>query len=230
MNDRLVLTPPPLALDLTPRSQVKIAQSAAEMLAIEQLRYRIYIEEMHKPLPWADHASQRLPDAFDEGAAHFYTAHENEPTSSARVHVGNVPATVSHKLELEDWCAAYGAPWGYASMLMVSRDRRQGLLVIRLMHRIYTFARDRSCSVAFCHCNPGLVPLYEKIGFRCFGKPLHFEHVGAQIPMVLFLEDRAYFERIGSIFLPYVGLYENDPKNLAALREEFLVRRAFVPA
>jgi hypothetical protein len=47
-----------------------IVETEAQMEKMFALRYRIYIQELKKNLPSADHEGKRLPDPFDPGAAH----------------------------------------------------------------------------------------------------------------------------------------------------------------
>lgn len=48
-----------------------IVETEAQMEKMFTLRYKIYIQELKKNLPWADHHGKRLPDPLDPDAPHF---------------------------------------------------------------------------------------------------------------------------------------------------------------
>ena len=64
---------------------VQIATTDAELVEIERFRYSIYIDEMHKPLPWANHVERRLPDADDHDALHTYIREDADVVACARL-------------------------------------------------------------------------------------------------------------------------------------------------
>src|ERR1700678_184693 len=72
-----------------------IVESDSQMETILALRYRIYIQELKKNLPWADHENGRLPDPYDtEGATHFVVSRKGgQLVGCVRLHLGtSIPA------------------------------------------------------------------------------------------------------------------------------------------
>jgi putative hemolysin len=52
--------------------RVRIAQSEAERARIFRFRYAVYIQEMGKQFPFADHAQRLLSDPLDRNGVHLF--------------------------------------------------------------------------------------------------------------------------------------------------------------
>lgn len=94
----------------------------------------------------------------------------------------------------------------YLSKLMVSNSLRGMGASHHLLRYLYKWARDyKGVNYQISHCHPKLVPVYKKMGLRCFGSVFYDDFVGEQIPMVLLLSDREYLKKCKS-YLYYESL------------------------
>lgn len=174
-----------------------------EMLpSLERFRYEVYIAELKKSLPQADHLNCRLPDEDDLGAHHFIaTTKQFEVDGCIRLHVSPaVPDAVKQALRLDNLLAGYRSPYGYVSKLMVRRTLRGGFVVLKLLEAMEQFSHNHFADgeLGFFHCHPKLTRLYERYGFRKFGTMFNDPNVGQQVPMYFMIRDAEYFKEIGS--------------------------------
>jgi predicted GNAT family N-acyltransferase len=196
--------------------------------ALERFRYDVYIVELKKALPQADHLSCRLPDVDDDSAYHFVaTTKQDEVLGCVRLHISpEVPESARRNLRLDFFLAGYDEPYGYVSKLMVQRTLRGKSVALQMMEAMVEFSRTgfMNAEVCFFHCSPRLVGLYESYGFRRFGLPFADPHVGLQVAMYFIPGDVEYFERIGSPLLR-VARGRPIPKHCKEQLEAMLLAR-----
>lgn len=185
-----------------PRYSIAIEQGhSARMRAIEQLRYKVYIEEQSKALPYADHTSRALPCPDDDTALHVVaTGVTDDLLGCCRLHIcPPIPSSLRAVPGLARFVACYGKPFGYVSKLLVSRSLRGYGIAIKLMEAMVRYGQDTvKGEIAFFHCTPRLVPMYERLGLRRFAREYTDPHVGQQIPMYILPGDLRHFEAKGS--------------------------------
>jgi len=178
---------------------VRIARGDYEGLeAIEQFRYQIYVLEQGKILPGVDHSCRRVRDVHDRAAYHF-TAHDigGALIGYARLHLNDqLPPGTLERLGLTKFAWQYDRTFGYVSNLMVARTYRGAGIAVQLMRSIGDFGQSppQHGELAFCHCRPGLAPLYKHLGFRSFGDSYTDPNVGSQVPMYLIGGDLDHFK------------------------------------
>ncbi len=203
---------------------VQIATTDAELVEIERFRYSVYIDEMHKPLPWADHRERRLPDAEDHDALHTYIRGDAEVVACARLHIGRVPHVAMEQLGIGGIVSALPPPVFFMSKLMVGTTLRGSIHARALMAQQFQYAVQRGGLVGFCTCRPELVQYYRRVGLFRFGEPCVDEFVGRQIPLVI-LNDAIHFDRAGSYLASIAREHPGDAASLLSLQHEFLVKR-----
>ncbi len=207
------------------------ASTAAELEEVQRFRYRIYVEELGKPLDTADHGRKALIDPLDDGALHFSCRTRcGELVGTARLHLATspaFPACIAALLGIGPFLAEHGLPVGFISKLMIDPGLRGRGATLHLLSHIYREGRDQGAVVCFSHCQPKWVPLYEKLGVRRFGWVFHDAAAGTQVPMVQLLEDEAHYRHCGSPLLKDCLAYENDAARVRELRDWFLIRMAW---
>jgi N-acyl-L-homoserine lactone synthetase len=199
-----------------------IASSTAELEKIYALRYKIYIEELKKPLPWADHSRKYLRDQYDRDATHFLVSRfGGKAVGCARLHVGTaIPRYFIDSMQIGHIVARDGDNCGYVSKLMVDRSLRGKGAALLMMMQMIEYGATRGEYAVF-HCNPKLCRLYERYGFRRFGRPFEMEHVGKQVSMVNIFADADHFAKVGSPLTEFVRKYRASEERLQVLRATF---------
>lgn len=201
-----------------------IVESDSQMETMLALRYRIYIQELKKNLPWADHENGRLPDPYDtEGATHFVVSRKGgQLVGCVRLHLGtSIPTDMLEAMQIANFVNRDNHRCGYVSKLMVERSLRGKGASVLMMMRMIEHGAAAGGQYALFHCNPKLVGLYEKFGFRRFGKPFEMPYVGPQISMINLFGDCDHFDKVGSPLADFVRRFRLPDDRLHFLRESF---------
>jgi N-acyl-L-homoserine lactone synthetase len=216
-------------VDILSLLTVHQATTAESLLRLQRFRYKIYIEELGKQLPWTDHRRRLLTDPDDQHALHFYcTTLFGSIVGCARLHVSpHIPVHVLADLGLGKFFTEYTRPAGYVSKLMFKRGLRGKGGALKLLAHLYLFGRSTGGVLCFNHCNPKLVRYYERMGLHKFGKPFLDPYVGTQIPMVQILEDEAHYRQKGSFLAKHCRKLSNSPESIEYLRNWFLTKLAY---
>lgn len=186
---------------------VSVVTDEAERDAVYRFRYDIYVREMGKvDLDEADHARRWIKDDADDDAV-LYVARAVEPDGTAGAIVGtlrtlhgdaDVPA-VYHALDGFSRFEAF-APQAlsFTGRLMVAPGGRGGAAMPALVNRAYADGLDSPVQFDFCVCTPGLVDLYEHLGYRRFTGNVADPVLGYMVPLVLVLRDGDHLRTIRS--------------------------------
>ncbi len=184
---------------------VSAACSDAELLAIQRLRYDVYVAEQGKPYPEADHAARLLADRWDARSSHFQLVRDGELVAAVR----HTPASAGRDRLLEDLHLReellVDTPSERFSVTsrLVSRVESRGMMrALRdLLVAIYLHGVHGNELATFIHCRSELVPFFARLGFRAAGAPFvdaitHRTH----LPMVIVLDEVMHLEATGSPF------------------------------
>ena len=202
---------------------VRVTDDPADLKAIRQLRYKVYIEEQKKPLPWADHAACELPDPLDASGIHFIgTSNRGDVLAAARLHMDPLAiATTLGRMGLDAAAAELRLPFGYFSKLVVQRSLRGAGMAATAISAVYNHGRRNGGLYCLCHCNPKLVSYYESIGMYQIGSAFHDPFVGPQVPMMVVVEDSATFEQRRSFLAADAAQYPNDQARASGIVRHF---------
>ena len=209
-----------------------VVENDSQMDKILALRYRIYIQELKKDLPWADHEGKRLPDPHDTaGSTHFAVSQiGGRFIGCVRLHLGTaIPPELLEAMQIAEFVRNDNYRCGYVSKLMVERSLRGKGASNLMMMRMIEHGAAAGGEYALFHCNPKLVRLYERFGFRCFGMPFELNHVGTQIPMINLFGDAEHFAKVGSPLKDFVRKFELPTNRLQFLRGSFGLDRPAEP-
>ncbi len=194
------------------------------------LRYQIYVAELGKPLPNADHQRKQLPVAHDDCAWHLLVCNwRGAPIGCVRFHLGvHLPDALLAPMQLQDLPEQERLRTGYVSKLMVARTKRGRGAALLLMHEMAALAMRQTDATGDCalfHCNPKLVHGYEKLGFRVIGRPFVDAHVGLQVPMVYLLGDLTYLRQIRSPLIDVARMVKSSTDRIQWLHQRYLKAR-----
>ena len=182
---------------------ILLAVSEAERQEVYRFRYAVYVEEMGKSPPDANHERRVLMDRFDATAS-LYLLRDGEGALVGTLRINHLAALESAQealrpIPLEPLLEQ--APLknlSYTSRLMLRADWRGGSSLALLCNRIFADSLEEGIRFDLCHAHPGLIELYEQLGYRRFCAGITLPGVGYQIPMLLALRDRAHLRRCRS--------------------------------
>jgi CRP-like cAMP-binding protein/predicted GNAT family N-acyltransferase len=203
--------------------EIRFADTQDEREAVLRLGYEIYVEGMGFD-DGADHQRRVFGSTEDRTARFLYAAEGGRMVGAMRLHWGaDAPFTdemvatfgLSRFLEVVDRQYVF-----LVSRFMIVPDLRAGTLAALLINNAVEFGLQHQGELAFCDCQPHLMPLYTSAGFRTYTGPVNHPAVGILVPLVLVSGDIAHAQRIGSPFLELFKRYEHGsrvPEQVAAL-------------
>jgi hypothetical protein len=84
---------------------------------------------------------------------------------------------------------------------IVSKDHRRTALPFDLIAESARIALRREVELVFCECQPYLINLYGRLGFRSYHQTGTGPDGGLAVPLVMILSDREYLRQVGSPLL-----------------------------
>ena len=191
---------------------VRAVRSQEEREAVFAFRYRVYVEEMRRPEPGADHAARRIVDPLD-ATGHLIAA----------FHDGRIVGTVRVNLARDSDLSAYEEPYGMrhfapyhpastsiVTKLMVESACRRSPVAVRLARACFAFGVPRGVAFSFIDCNPHLKPFFERLGFRQVMPDFEHPIYGRVHPLVLDVRDAALLDDSAAAFDPRIPAQSRD--------------------
>lgn len=172
------------------RALVRHATTETDMERVYRLRYRVYVGEHGKPYPRADHAGGRLTDGLDGHSCVLLAERGDVVIGTVRGTAACAPGFIDEYgplFGLERSVRATLGRVGYASRLVVDAEHRgRSRVAVALMTAIFDWACTQQFALCLCHTTHRLVPLMERLGWSCQGRPfVHADSGSIQVPMVL---------------------------------------------
>ena len=197
--------PPAPKADLHPDG-VRFATSDADLHAAFQLRYQIYVEEMHRMGEKADHDAGILTDDMDKTARSIIAVKDGQCVATMRLHWGG-DAPFADFLHKVYGVAGFEEDLTQAEMCIVER-----LMVVKSMRGdrrftaeiylfLYRFLIEQGVELVLLACEPHLINTWNKLGFRPFTSTFTDPRVGILIPLCGIVWDIDYLREMGSPLL-----------------------------
>jgi GNAT superfamily N-acetyltransferase len=204
-------------------ARIGIAVDEHAKSRIRRLRYSVYVREQGLSQDGADHQHGELRDPLDEASSLWY-AEEGE-----RI-VGTTTQTIigphfdlrqlSPAYALETFPRSESAPLSFCSRFVIAPDYRGTWVLPSLVRHLYVQARMQGGRFGFMNTFPGLVPLYERVGYvRYTHSVIHQKGFGLVIPMVMPGTDHEHLRKVRSACLPASQYFPDEPEWGAWLRE-----------
>lgn len=194
---------------------VVLVEDQAEQEEIFALRYEIYVREMGKSPPEADHRKGWIRDDLDPTARLYgLKSASGEIVGTVRINllkeINDPEEQLSH-LPLNSLLNLLDMEQiSITSRLMVKPSWRGGTVLGLLLNQCYGDAVSLGIRADICHSKPSLVELYEQMGYRRFCPGINLDGVGYQVPMVLALLDREHLKRSRSPLLRHPACRNSD--------------------
>ncbi|MDP4272625.1 MAG: GNAT family N-acyltransferase, partial [Bacteroidota bacterium] len=155
--------------------QVNLATQPWEKQAVYKLRYEIYVQEMAKPLGAIVNKRKQISDALDDQSNLIYVQSGNEIVATMRLTIApakNYPADLAEVFQMHKCQTLFGNQpqpiFGLGTKLAVKAEYRNTAATYLIIAEGYRLLREHNVQICFTGCNPYLIPLYERLGFRKF--------------------------------------------------------------
>ena len=190
-----------------------VAKTPEEYEACFRLRYKVYVEEMGKEPPGADHVRGMITDELDAKAVLLYSSVNGEVVGTFRFVWGGdgIPDTYRNYFNLDAVSHVPDNAISFNSRLMISAEWRQTQVLAGLLDLGYREGRARGIWLSFLHCAPALIALYEMLGFRRYAPGMIDTDVGLHIPMLLIADDLMHLQKVRSPYLKSTDGVEDNP-------------------
>lgn len=182
--------------------EVRRAQTEDERLRVFRLRYEVFVEEMRMPLANALAERQLVRDPEDDQANLYYCeGTDGQLVATSRLALGT-PALVTRMDAVFD-CHRFLAhcrpeEMSFSARLAIRSDQRSGPVLARLGYRMYADALASGSRFDLIVCTPGLLALYESIGYRRYKPSVCIPDLGYRLPLVLDVLDVAHLRAVRS--------------------------------
>ena len=235
MKNVASLTNQPFMNNADKSIKVLIAASEQEKLRIYRLRYQIYVEEMGRELPSADHKNRLVFDEFDEKGFLVYAQSGSEVIGTVRLNIGTTgefsPQLVRmfHMDVFQEFSnGQHKQKLGFSSKYLVDSAYRRSQAAYLVGVQLYEIYRSEEVQFCFAGCNPYMIPLYERIGFRRFADNFDIPEYGCMVPLVWILEDESHMRTVCSPFLRNARRHRNNPAAANWFLKEFPTASRFI--
>ncbi len=176
------------------------ASTTAQKQAIYRFRFDIFGREMGLLGSLDLWEEPSFHDELDEQSYHFFAESDGIVVGSIRITHGKPCATSEDFLktyELNKFLTVLPPEkLAVATRLMVSSRFRGSNLSLRLMKRAAEYCIDQGVECVFIDCQPHLVPLYQRFGFRPYRTVFNDPYVGVLMPLVIIISDFDYLQQV----------------------------------
>jgi hypothetical protein len=213
-SETMTLTPDELAtLKTFPDVEVRAAHTEAEREAIYRLRHEVYVQEMGEFRDVAE--GGLLRDPSDDGARHLYVKVHDTVVGALRYHVGKDGPFAPEDEAIYD-LGRFRSVVPDENMAILSRfcalpEYRPLLVPFKLLLQSLPFTPDDGVELLFCDCQPHLLNLYTRLGFRSYTRVYSDAVASILVPLVLVRGDVDHFRRVGSP----IGERDPGPESIA---------------
>lgn len=179
---------------------VRVWRKDEDLTPLRRFWYDIYVTEMGRHTDTANHEFGELDDDR-AGIGEIIVAQEGN-----RV-VGTLICTPSWTGALGEYEALYNmkglgdihpGSTGIITKMMVAPEYRHTMLSLRICRLLYRHGVPMGVHHPFMDCNHYLVPLFEKIGFKPWGRPVNHHDYGQVHVMHMNCLDLEHLEAVDS--------------------------------
>ena len=178
--------------------KVQVATTREELEAIWRFRYEVYIEELKRDYPNADHERRWLQDEDDElpSAVNLYLGPLDQILGVQRILIwppGEIPDEYYQLFSMDVFPGIEEVVIAEAGRLMIRPSARGTQVFPLLVDAMREQWIERDAKLCFFYCVPGLVKHYKRaMNARPYNGRLIPAGFGVGIPMVVVVSDPPY--------------------------------------
>ena len=197
----------------TPSYTLHSATNQEQKDRIYRFRFDVFGREMGLLGPLENWAEPSFSDPADAHSHHIFAESEGEVVGSIRITSGQFCAEYDEYNETYELAPFLGefSPDQIAvvTRLMVNGAYRGSALSLHLIKITAEHCQKEGIECVFIDCQPHLVPLYQRYGFRSYRTVFNDPYVGILVPLVIVLPDLDHLAEVRS---PFYKIFKNGPQ------------------
>lgn len=198
------------------------AETEAEREACYRLAYEVFCEEMGTMRDVADHARRIACDDLIRPARLLRAMCGDELVGSVGILLGTdggFPAELAEAFRVAHFEQVVPVTRMAASVrFLVRRDYRGSAVPLKLIVEAARLQLAHGVKLSFCDCQPHLLGLYTRLGFRPYAPAFDQAGWGLMVPLLFVLVDREHMEQGHRLLLPHFPVGVADPALAARVR------------
>jgi hypothetical protein len=210
---------------------VGVAEDERETSLVRQLRFRVYVREQGKHFDEIDWTRGELPDPLDTVSRLWYAREDSTAVGTLAQTIIGPEFDLSRLpsgLGVEHFPVSSSRPLGFSSRFVIAPGYRSTWVPAGLARHSYVYGRRRGGTFDFMATHPGLVPLFERLGYvRYTASGIRSPDIGLLIPMVLPGADHEHLLRTRSILFAVAREFSPEPESGAWLRSAHPIIRVY---
>jgi len=202
--------------------RVQEVTSAADLEEVYRFRYRVYVDELHKPLPSADHERRVVTDELDDHARVLVAVDDSVGTIVGTVRTlfgarNPLPDEILDRLHLRPMVDALGMERiTHSGTFMVDPAYRGLTIASQLVMHMVQLGLEVDALADVCVAELALVKPYYQLGYRPYAAPFRpHERAGLRVPLVWTVRDRGYLREVDSPFGHIISDEQDDQGEVA---------------
>lgn len=180
--------------------EIRAPQTEDELQSIYRLRYEVYVTEMKRNQRHADHDQKLITEPLDTTAI-IIGAFDGQCA------VGTVRSNMAANTDLLFYPELYNMSCvgschpgrtSVTTKFVVARRFRGTALPVRMAAAIYKAGVERGVEFDFIDCTSVMIPLYQRLGYRCYQQEVIHPEYGSVMPMILAVNDSEHLRSVRS--------------------------------
>jgi predicted GNAT family N-acyltransferase len=186
--------------------EVQLATTPELRAAVHRLRYEVFVEEMHMFRSRADHERRVLTEDCDDTSRLLLATVDGEPAGTLRLTLGKdgqLPDEYEDTFDISRW-SPHTVPSDQVMVctrFAVRRELRSAYLPFELVRAAVRCGVEEGIELVFVDCQPHLLNLYTRLGFRSYRPTYADQEYGVMVPLVLVGRDLSHLRDVGSPIL-----------------------------
>ena len=180
-----------------------MVSSSQDLAKVKQFRYGVLVEENGFDGASVDHEAMTVGDGFDRTASHLYVLLNGAIAASMRMLPGGAAtgdAEIAAHYGLDSFEAFPPKALSFTDQLVVAKAHQATKIPSLLSAAAFKLSRNSGALFDFTHTSPGLVGLYEKLGYRRYKDNFDHPELGLRVPMILVMDDLQHLVDLRSPF------------------------------
>lgn len=183
------------------RVQIRIVHSEAEREMVFQFRYAIYVEEMHRAEPHADHRNRRIEEPLDQDGALFGAFRGEKIVGTLRMNSGqSVRGYYENLYGMNEYTPYFPQRTSITTKLMILPSLRKSSLSFRIVETGFRYALENNFKYDFIDCNQHLKAYFIKLGYQPHLPDIDHPVYGEVSRLLLDFQDWEHLKRMRSPF------------------------------